>query len=68
MRVAALRRDGDAPNAAGILQRNVYGWFERVSRGVYGLTAEGMVGLERFAPELASEIRPSEISLSEISA
>jgi len=66
MRVAALRRDGDAPNAAGILQRNVYGWFERVSRGVYGLTAEGMVGLERFAPELVSEIRPGEIRLGEI--
>jgi hypothetical protein len=51
MAVAALRRDGDAPSAAGILQRNVYGWFERVSRGKYRLTEEGTRGLERFAPE-----------------
>ncbi|WP_192499008.1 DUF2161 domain-containing phosphodiesterase [Skermanella pratensis] len=51
MAVAALRRDGDAPGAAGILQRNVYGWFERVSRGTYRLTEEGLRGLEQFAPE-----------------
>ncbi|EWY41797.1 hypothetical protein N825_25105 [Skermanella stibiiresistens SB22] len=60
MAVAALRRDGDAPNAAGILQRNVYGWFERVSRGKYRLTEEGARGLERFAPEeVAVEITTS---------
>jgi hypothetical protein len=51
MAVAALRRDGDAPNAGKILQRNVYGWFERVSRGTYGLTAEGVRGLEQFASD-----------------
>ena len=31
----------DAPRAAAILRRNVYGWFERVSRGLYGLTPTG---------------------------
>ena len=30
-----------APDAASILQRNVYGWFERVARGVYQLTPAG---------------------------
>ena len=31
----------EAPRAAAILLRNVYGWFERQERGVYGLTAIG---------------------------
>ena len=30
-----------APDAARILRRNVYGWFERTERGVYRLTAAG---------------------------
>jgi hypothetical protein len=48
LRVKTLRADGDAPNAAGILQRNVYGWFERVERGTYALTPQGHQGLARF--------------------
>ncbi|WP_158745609.1 DUF2161 family putative PD-(D/E)XK-type phosphodiesterase [Acidisphaera sp. L21] len=45
-------RDGEAstrvlraviPDAPGILLRNVYGWFERVSRGVYRLTPSGQL-------------------------
>ncbi len=35
----------DAPRAAAILHRNVYGWFERVSRGLYGLSASGLAAL-----------------------
>ncbi|MEJ1977410.1 MAG: DUF2161 family putative PD-(D/E)XK-type phosphodiesterase [Acetobacteraceae bacterium] len=34
------------PEAPGILLRNVYGWFERVSRGVYQLAPAGRVALE----------------------
>lgn len=48
LRVKTLRTTGDAPNAAGILQRNVYGWFERVERGTYALTPQGHQGLARF--------------------
>lgn len=48
LRVKVLRAAGDAPNAAGILQRNVYGWFERVERGIYALTPQGQQGLARF--------------------
>ncbi len=33
------------PDAAKILQRNVYGWFERVDRGIYGLTDSGRSAL-----------------------
>lgn len=36
------------PDAPKILQRNVYGWFERVERGRYGLTALGRAELARW--------------------
>ncbi|MEI2298637.1 DUF2161 domain-containing phosphodiesterase [Ensifer sp. MJa1] len=39
-----------APDAAKILQGNVYGWFERVDRGVYALTAQGLEALHRWPP------------------
>jgi hypothetical protein len=35
------------PDAPKILLHNVYGWFERVERGVYALTDEGRTALER---------------------
>ena len=34
-----------APDAGGILLRNVYGWFERTGRGIYRLTAAGEAAL-----------------------
>jgi hypothetical protein len=37
----ALRAAGDVPKAAVILRDDVYGWFERVDRGVYRLTPKG---------------------------
>jgi hypothetical protein len=55
---AAALRDGPrrprelreiAPDAAAILLRNVYGWFEREARGVYRLSPEGEAGLLRWA-------------------
>ena len=36
------------PEAAKILQGNVYGWFERVERGIYGLTPVGQEALARW--------------------
>ena len=38
------------PEVAKILQGNVYGWFERVDRGVYGLTPVGLEALARWKP------------------
>ena len=38
----------ESPRATAILYRNVYGWFERRSRGVYALTAEGQAALQRW--------------------
>ncbi len=37
-----------APEAPKILLRNVYGWFVRVERGVYGLTPAGISALARW--------------------
>ncbi|MDQ0391768.1 hypothetical protein J3R73_001560 [Labrys monachus] len=36
------------PEAAKILQGNVYEWFVRVERGVYDLTPKGRDALERW--------------------
>ncbi|KAA9010384.1 DUF2161 domain-containing phosphodiesterase [Histidinibacterium aquaticum] len=41
-RVAAL---AEVPQARRIMADNYYGWFERVERGVYGLTDAGRRGL-----------------------
>ena len=48
MKVAALREAARAPKAAQILQQDVYGWFERVERGVYVITPKGREGLVQF--------------------
>lgn len=37
-----------APKAPQILRDNVYGWFERVDRGIYGLTTLGAEALKRW--------------------
>ena len=45
MKVAMLKEKADAPKAAAILSADHYGWFERVERGLYGLTPKGREGL-----------------------
>lgn len=37
-----------ASDAPAILQRNVYGWFARVERGVYGLSDQGAAALRQW--------------------
>ena len=41
------------PDAAKILQSNVYGWFERLTRGIYGLTDAGRAALVTFRDDIA---------------
>ncbi len=43
------------PSAATILRGNVYGWFERIDRGIYGLTASGAEALIRW-PVAATDV------------
>jgi hypothetical protein len=45
----ALRETGVVPNASSILQRDVYGWFQRVERATYALTERASQDLARFA-------------------
>jgi hypothetical protein len=40
------------PEAAKILQRNVYGWFVRRERGLYALTAAGKAALMRWEAQV----------------
>ncbi|RVJ61769.1 hypothetical protein CN166_06895 [Sinorhizobium medicae] len=49
MRVRDLRMG--MPEAGKILLSNVYGWFERLDRGVYGLTDAGREALRRWPQE-----------------
>ena len=58
MRLGELRVVSGVAAAAPILQRNVYGWFDRVGRGTYGLTAAGEQALNRFAAALAALDQP----------
>jgi hypothetical protein len=47
-----LRGSGHAPNAAKILQRDVYGWFQRAARGIYDLSENGRKALEVYVAVL----------------
>jgi hypothetical protein len=46
-----------APDAAKILQGNVYGWFERIERGLYGLTSSGRIALVTWANNVPARER-----------
>jgi hypothetical protein len=53
IRLAELRAASGVVNAARIAQRNVYGWFAREKRGVYGLSPAGGKALAVFAEAAA---------------
>ena len=46
--VARIRAEASVARAAGILQRDVYGWFIRQQRGIYGLSPKGQGALATF--------------------
>jgi hypothetical protein len=46
MPLRAMRAGGDVPNAGRIVRDNVYGWFERVDRGVYRLSPRGVEAVD----------------------
>jgi hypothetical protein len=45
----SMRAAADVPQAAAIVSRDVYGWFERVGRGTYALSPRGRDALEGVA-------------------
>lgn len=54
-RGAAVKRDTSVPAATRIMSDNHYGWFERVEKGVYRLTAAGRQGLSDWDGALPEE-------------
>ncbi|AIQ12128.1 DUF2161 family putative PD-(D/E)XK-type phosphodiesterase [Paenibacillus durus] len=52
---AELRRRSGVPAAAAILQNNYYGWFKRIVRGRYTLTADGSAALLEYAAVSVSQ-------------
>jgi hypothetical protein len=66
MRLAELRALSGVAVAAPILQRNVYGWFDRVERGTYGLTITGQQALSHFAHVIAALDEPAGSRLEQI--
>jgi hypothetical protein len=58
MRPRDMRKAADVPNAAKILQKDYYGWFTRLERGLYGLTEAGLKGLEAFVDALPATTAP----------
>jgi hypothetical protein len=50
--IKTLRATGLVPHVAGILQRDVYGWFQREGRGVYSVSENGRRALATFAHAL----------------
>lgn len=59
MPVARLRSETGVQRAAGILQNDVYGWFQRESRGIYALSPKGTAALETFAGAMVHLERPA---------
>lgn len=47
-KVAHIRAQASVGRAAGILQQDVYGWFLRQERGIYGLSPKGQQALVTF--------------------
>ena len=44
-----VSRAAGVPKATGLMYRDVYGWFQRVERGVYELSPRGREALETYA-------------------
>jgi hypothetical protein len=59
MRLRELRAATGVADAASILQRNVYGWFARLGRGSYALSAAGHQALGQFADTVAVLAAPA---------
>lgn len=58
LKISEIKEITDVTRAASILQNNHYGWFERVSRGVYRLTELGQATIEHCHPGLDPGTRP----------
>ncbi len=53
-RLKDIREETQVERAGGILQKDHYGWFERVDRGIYTLTPQGKSALDTFSTAIAA--------------
>jgi hypothetical protein len=51
---AAVKGAAGVPRAASILLSDVYGWFRRIERGVYGLSPKGEAARTAYAGQIAA--------------
>ena len=56
--IPELRDKTGLQNTASILQRNFYGWFSRVDRGVYELSSTGIQSSQEYASIIHDLINP----------
>lgn len=65
--IGQLKELGTGPKTGAILQKNFYGWFERVAKGVYQVTSKGIQSLSDH-PELVTyyleELNKSQLNQS----
>lgn len=56
-----IREALGSPKVSDILQKNFYGWFERVQRGIYRLTSKGEAALQQYA-NVIIEVEQNEVA------
>lgn len=54
---SAIRKSGGGAKTQRILSGNVYGWFDKVSRGVYSLNEAGLIALDNYSDVLENLIK-----------
>lgn len=58
-KAAAVAAATGVARAAPLMRSDHYGWFERIARGIYGLTPKGAAGLQTHADALADLSAPA---------
>jgi hypothetical protein len=53
-KASVVAKGAGVERAATLMRADVYGWFERVARGVYALTPKGQAGLVTFQADVAA--------------
>ena len=56
--ISELRKTTGVHNTASILQKNFYGWFSRVDRGIYELSSTGIQSSKEYALVIHGLINP----------
>ncbi len=54
VKLKEIREKTSVDRAGGILQKDHYGWFTRVDRGIYDLTPQGRSALDTFSAAIAA--------------